>query len=227
LAEIKQFEFNERVATAFDDMISRSVPRYEEVTAATSKLAAKVCHSGGTVLDLGCSTGNALVAIANALPNVNLVGIDNSAPMLDRAGEKTVEFKDRVKLVLGDILESSFPESDLVILNYTLQFVPVSGRKVLLEKVRASLKPGGALILTEKLSHPGDRVDSILTDLYYDFKRENRYSELEISQKRDALENVLVPLSLEQNLTLLRETGFSEAELYLKWIKFGTFVALK
>jgi len=227
LEEIKQFVFDEKVANAFDDMISRSVPRYEDVTKATSKLAKKVCRAGGTVLDLGCSTGNSLLTIAREIEGLRLVGIDNSAPMLKLARKKAESQGQTLELIEGDLLELALPSCDLAILNYTLQFIPLVGRAEFLGRVFQALNPGGALIITEKLASDGPHIGAILTDLYYDLKRENHYSELEISQKREALENFLIPLTLEANLTLLRESGFHEVELYLKWINFGTFVALK
>lgn len=230
LQEIKKFEFNSAVAEVFDDMISRSVPRYADVQAATAKLAKKLCLKGGTVVDLGCSTGTTLYEIASAIGDdkLKLIGVDNSEPMLKKAREKGEQlgYGDRVQLLLGDITEIDIPPSNLVILNYTLQFVPLESRGLLLSKVANSLLPGGALILTEKVRHAGMHIDALLTDLYYDMKLENHYSELEISQKREALEKVLVPVSLERNLALLRENGFAEAELYLKWVNFVTLVAL-
>jgi tRNA (cmo5U34)-methyltransferase len=230
LEEIKRFEFNEQVAVCFDDMISRSVPRYGEVQEATARLAVRLLKSGSTVLDLGCSTGTSLFEIAKRVPDdVRLIGVDNSEAMLKVASAKAEELmlSERVSFVLGDITEIDLPKSDLVILNYTLQFVPVMARGAFLTEIYEELNPGGALILSEKLRHDGERVGRLLTTLYYDFKRDNHYSELEISQKREALENVLVPLTLSENLELLSSAGFTERELYLKWINFATIIALR
>jgi len=233
LTEITEFKFDEKVAAVFDDMISRSVPRYQEVQSATVKLAMKLCREGGTIIDLGCSTGTTLFAIAEEARNqdldLKLIGVDNSGSMLNEADKKAraLGLENSVSFVCQDILETKIHGVSLVILNYTLQFLPVEGRKELLEKIYNAISPGGGVILAEKLKHSGVRSEDILRELYYDFKSDNGYSKLEISQKREALEGFLVPLTLEENLELLRSAGFEDVELYLKWITFATFLALK
>ncbi len=229
LEEIKQFRFDGNVAAVFDDMVSRSVPRYSEIQAATVKLASKLCPAGGRVVDLGCSTGTTLFAIAQACPGLELIGIDNSTPMLEAAAKKAVSLglADRVQFVCQDISEFDYKDTDLFIAHYTLQFFPPSGRGEILAKLYSALNSGGAIIITEKLKHVGERAEDILRELYYDFKAENGYSQLEISQKREALEGFLVPLTLEENFALMRSAGFSEIELYLKWINFATILGLK
>lgn len=229
LKEIKRFEFNEQVATVFDDMVSRSVPHYGAIQEATARLAVRLLKSGGTVLDLGCSTGTSLFEVARRVKNVRLIGVDNSEAMLKVAAVRAKELglQDRVSFILGDITEIDLPQSDLVILNYTLQFIPVRAREIFLREIFEVLNCGGGVILSEKVRHEGEKVNDVLTSLYYDFKRDNHYSELEISQKREALENVLIPLTLSENLEMLGSAGFQERELYLKWINFVTIVALR
>jgi tRNA (cmo5U34)-methyltransferase len=229
LEEIKQFRFDENVATVFDDMVSRSVPRYSEIQAATVKLAYKICPTRGRVVDLGCSTGTTLFAIAKVCPELELIGIDNSPSMLEQASlkAKSLGLEDRVKFVCQDISEYDYQNVDLFIAHYTLQFFPPAGRGEILEKMYQALNPGGAVIVSEKLKHQGKKSEDILHGLYHDFKAENGYSRLEISQKREALEGVLVPLTLEENFTLLRQAGFDEIEIYLKWINFATVLGLK
>ncbi len=229
LNQIKQFRFDENVAVVFDDMVSRSVPRYGEVQAATVKLARKINPTKGRVVDLGCSTGTTLLAIAEVCPEVELIGIDNSTSMLNQAAKKAEKLglADRVHFVCQDIAEYDYRNVDLFIAHYTLQFFPPQRRGEILKKLYKALNSGGAIIITEKLKHDGHRSEDVLRELYYDFKAENGYSQLEISQKREALEGFLIPLTLEENFSLMREAGFSEVELYLKWINFATILGLK
>ena len=229
LEEIKQFRFDENVAKVFDDMVSRSVPRYYEVQAATVKLAKKVCPNRGRVIDLGCSTGTTLFSIAEACPEVELIGIDNSPSMLEQAKMKaaSIGLQDRVRFVCQDIAECDYQNADLIVAHYTLQFFPPAGRGEIVAKIYKGLNAGGAVIVSEKLKHSGKRSEEILHGLYHDFKGENGYSKLEISQKREALEGFLVPMSLEDNFSLLRDAGFDEVEIYLKWINFATILGLK
>ncbi len=231
--QIPQFQFDENVAAVFDDMISRSVPRYQDVHLAKVRLALKLCRKGGRIVDLGCSTGTTLLSIAEAVKKANLqvelIGLDSSTSMVDQARRKAsaLGFGNIVQFECQDVTEAEYSEVDLFIMNYTLQFLPVSKRQSFLEKLCKAQTRTGGVIVTEKLKHEGERCDDILRELYYDFKRENGYSELEIAQKREALEGFLVPVTLNENLAMFKNAGYAESELYLKWINFATFVALK
>lgn len=231
LDKISPFQFNETVASVFDDMISRSVPLYHEVQEITTRIAARFVQPGSSVYDLGCSTATSLIALCESLDDasVSFVGVDNSVPMLERAREKIVveKLQDRISLVHDSIQSATLSNASLVLLHYTLQFLPPEDRPLLLKRIFDSLHIGGALLLTEKVSHPHPKMDKLLIDLYYDFKRYNGYSELEISQKREALENVLVPLSVEENLMLLNQAGFTCTDVIYKALNFTSILALK
>ena len=231
LETVSDFKFDAKVVSVFDDMISRSVPFYQEAQAASARLAKKLCGSGSVVYDLGCSTGTTLLRLANEIEDesIRFVGVDNSEPMLARCKEKLLAARanHRTELVLGDIAELIPKNASLVLFNYTLQFIPPEKRGSILSRIFHALNPGGALLLTEKIRHSEPLFDELMVDLYYDFKRDNGYSELEISQKREALENVLVPLTLQENFTLLKDAGFQKVELHLKWLNFASIVALK
>lgn len=228
---IEPFQFNETVASVFDDMISRSVPMYQEVQDITTRIGARFIQPESSVYDLGCSTATSLVALCNSLDDasVSFYGIDNSAPMLQRAKEKIAEHRlqDRIQLQCNSIQDTRMTAASLVLLHYTLQFIAPADRLPLLQKIHGALIPGGAFLLTEKVTHPHPKMDQTLVDLYYDFKRYNGYSELEISQKREALENVLVPCTVEENLALLNQAGFSCVEIVYKALNFTSFLALK
>lgn len=230
------FSFDENVAEVFDDMISRSVPLYEEVQALVPRLASMLDHPVLKVVDLGCSTGTSLIRLGESFPDreMELIGIDDSEPMLKRCREKLqpYPFADCVNLYQGDIrnLDSvgfDFSDVSIVLMNYTMQFVPVEDRLELLTQIRQSLRPGGFLLLSEKFVHDDVQLDRTLIELYFDYKRKNGYSELEISRKRDALENVLVPFSVKENERLMLKAGFSNVEVILKWFNFGSFLAYR
>lgn len=227
--EVGGFSFDENVAEVFDDMISRSVPLYQEVQQLIPSLAEMLNHDTVKVVDLGCSTGTSLIALAQALPKreLELIGVDISRPMLEQCEKKlnTLGLNERMKIYQDDIRSFEFKEASIVLMNYTLQFVPVGYRLELLSRIRQSIRPGGFLVLSEKFVHDDVQLDQSLVELYFDYKKRNGYSELEISRKRDALENVLVPFSVKENETLMKEAGFTEVELILKWFNFGTFLA--
>ncbi len=222
------FEFNAEVASVFDDMIARSVPSYDETQELTTRLIQRFTPRDSVIYDLGCSTGTTLVNLAQTVDrSIRLVGIDQSAPMIDEARRKLslLGLEGRIVLQCLDLLSANLDNAGGVVLNYTLQFLPVERRLDMLKSIKRSLLPGGLLIMTEKLRHESESLDQFFKDIHYEFKRVRGYSELEISQKREALENVLVPLSLKENFDLLYTAGFVHSELCVKSLSFATFCA--
>ncbi len=224
------FQFNEPVAAVFDDMLVRSVPYYHQVIAMTARLLANELAVGDRVYDLGCSTGTTLIELSRQLKTVDLefVGIDSSSAMLDRAREKASRCDGRrVRFLEQDILDVEMPGAGAVILNYTLQFIAPETRGPFLRKICQGLRPGGIMVVSEKVTGESKALNSLFTSLYYQFKKEQGYSDLEIAQKREALEDVLIPFSLAKNRELLLAAGFSEVETFFQWFNFASFVAVK
>jgi tRNA (cmo5U34)-methyltransferase len=231
LDRIEDFRFDDTVADVFDDMISRSVPLYKDVQLATARLASRLVRSNSVVYDFGCSTGTSIEAMCGEIsdPTVKFVGVDTSAPMLAKCSERLRRkgLEDRVTLIHDDLANVTPSNASVLVFNYTLQFFAPNHRQTVVKKMADSLEDSGALLMTEKVVHEMPRIQDSLTELYYDFKRDNGYSELEISQKREALENVLVPYTAGENCDLLKRSGFSEVEIYLKWYVFVSILAIK
>ena len=229
--EIPKFVFDERVVDVFDDMISRSVPLYQEVQVATAKLARRFIRPNSTIYDLGCSTGTTLIELCKEFvsSNIEIVAIDSSGPMIARCRERLKEhgIADRVTLIHDDIANVPIENASLVVSNYTLQFIRPEKRPAALKRVFQGLIPGGAFLLSEKVRHEHETVQQALTDLHHGFKRSNGYSELEVARKRDAIEDVLVPLTSRENFKLLEDAGFSYIEQFLKWYTFVSIVAVR
>ncbi|WP_457746683.1 carboxy-S-adenosyl-L-methionine synthase CmoA [Sulfurimonas sp.] len=224
----KQFEFDEEVAAVFDDMLERSVPFYKESQKITKFFALKNLKENGRLYDLGCSTASQLIAIEKDLSHkVSLIGLDNSEAMLERAQKKCEAFGVDVELVLGDILEYEYKEADVFISNYTLQFIRPLVREELIKKIAQALKSEGVFIFSEKVISHHAKLNKDLIECYYAFKKEQGYSEYEIMQKREALENVLVPYSEEENIIMAKNGGFSHCEVLFRWANFATFIAVK
>jgi tRNA (cmo5U34)-methyltransferase len=223
-----EFSFDENVARVFDDMISRSVPLYADVQRSIPVLANLLDHERIKVVDLGCSTATSLIHLSQSLPerNLHLIGVDNSEAMLTKCNEKlqAIELPHRVNLCMSDISQFEFSEASIVLMNYTLQFIEAHSRPKILQRIRKSIRPGGFMLASEKVIHDQPVTDNALVELYFEYKRRQGYSELEISRKRDALENVLVPLTVNDNLSMFREAGFERVEVLLKWFNFATFV---
>lgn len=232
MGEIAAFAFDEEVTRVFPDMIARSVPGYQATLSAAGSLAARLAHSGDSIYELGCSRGAALLAIDRALgstPNVHLVGIDASGPMIEACRSDLIEsgrVTRSLDLIQGDIREVELKEACLIILNFTLQFIPIEDRLALLKKARAALRPGGALLLSEKIKLNDERIDELCIDLHHQFKRNQGYSDLEIAQKRDALIGVLVPEPIQAHRDRLSAAGFSASEVWYQAFNFCSIVAL-
>lgn len=231
-SEITSFEFNQEVADVFDDMVSRSVPFYHEIHRILLDLLDRTYLGTGDIYDLGCSTGTSIKLMAEHLKKSGIspqfVGVDNSAPMLEKAKEKLNGLVEKqVILECEDLENINVKNAELVIMNYTLQFLPEDNRLDLIKKVHEGLNDKGLFLLTEKIDTPDEGIHSLLTDLYYDFKRRNGYSELEISQKREALENVLVPLTPEAQMNMLREAGFEKVDMIFRWYNFACYLGVK
>jgi tRNA (cmo5U34)-methyltransferase len=229
---IKSFEFNHDVAEVFDDMVSRSVPFYDEIHRIILDLIDRN-YDGGAIYDLGCSTGTTISIIdkhfkKKGQSSPDYIGIDNSAPMLEKCLEKIKKNKiQNVDLQCLDINDVAFRKSGMVVMNYTLQFIKPTKRAELLKKVYKSLDKGGMFILSEKIKSSGHTINDLLIELYYDFKRRNGYSELEISQKREALENVLIPLTPEKQMEQLKKAGFKKVEMIFRWYNFACYLGVK
>ena len=224
----KQFEFDEEVAAVFDDMLQRSVPFYKESQKITKFFALKALRENGMLYDLGCSTASLLIDIHRDLPaKATLVGLDNSEAMLERARRKIEAFGADIFVENGDILEYDYKEADVFISNYTLQFIRPLVREELIKKIASALHKEGLFIFSEKVISHHSKLNKDLIECYYDFKKEQGYSAYEIMQKREALENVLVPYSEEENIIMAKNAGFSHCEVVFRWANFATFIAIK
>ncbi len=226
----KQFEFDADVAAVFDDMLSRSVPFYKESQSLSARFCLNALGDGGRVVDLGCSTASLLLEIERGSgqnQKIELVGIDNSAAMIAHARKKLEAFASRVILIEGDILEYSFGLTRAIICNYTLQFIRPMVREKLVQKIYDSLEEGGIFIFSEKILSENATLNKQLIDCYYDYKKVQGYSEYEIVQKREALENVLIPYTAEENSAMAKKCGFRSCDILFQWANFATFIACK
>jgi tRNA (cmo5U34)-methyltransferase len=230
-APADKFEFNDRVAEVFDDMLDRSVPFYKQVIEMTSQILERSLLTGDAVYDLGCSTGTMLLHLARTLESKNLrfVGVDNSKAMLDKALRKAEMFSldDRIVFIQQDITQADFSGAGGVILNYTLQFIKPAVRSEFLKKIYNGLRTRGILILSEKVVTRDKEMNEQFQGSYYQYKKRRGYSELEIANKREALENVLIPLSIGENRDMLLKAGFSRIETFFQWFNFISIVACK
>jgi len=223
----KQFEFDNEVADVFDDMIDRSVPFYKENLNLSINILKQYLNDNDNILDLGSSTGTFLINLAKFNPNLNLIGIDNSSAMIQKAQKKAKAFGVNIKFLEKDFLDYDFGKNRLISANYTIQFIRPIKREKLISKIYNSLEDNGIFLMSEKLISEDKKLNKILIDEYYNYKKEKGYSEYEIAKKREALENVLIPYSELENREMLSDAGFKHIEIIFRWCNFATFIAFK
>ncbi|USD64336.1 carboxy-S-adenosyl-L-methionine synthase CmoA [Vibrio sp. SCSIO 43136] len=229
--KIGDFTFDERVAEVFPDMIQRSVPGYSNIISAIGMLAERFVKPHSNVYDLGCSLGAATLSMRRHIQQEGskIIAVDNSSAMVERCKLHVNAYRSDtpVDVIEADIREIEIENASVVVLNFTLQFLSPADRQALLEKIYAGLRPGGILILSEKFVFSDEEANELLIDLHHDFKRANGYSELEISQKRSAIENVMRPDSIETHKARFEAIGFSSNEVWFQCFNFGSMFAVK
>ncbi len=230
IGEISAFKFDETVVDVFPDMIQRSVPGYSTIISAIGLLADRFCRENSVCYDLGCSLGAATLAMSRQITakNCRIVAVDNSEAMIERFRQNLqINSGVTVETLCGDIRAVDIKCASVVVLNFTLQFIPLADRNRLLASIYKGLLPGGILILSEKLAFDDPRQQDLQIDLHHLFKKAQGYSELEISQKRTALEHVLVPETFSMHQQRLAATGFSSVEVWFQYFNFASMIALK
>jgi len=224
----KKFEFDHAVASVFDDMLERSIPFYRQVQDLIISLIISNEADGKKLIDLGSSTAKFLLELhARKQTNMILSGIDNSDAMIEQGLNKAKALGADIYLELGDVLEYDYNNCDFVVSNYTLQFIRPITRMELVQKIYKQMRDDGLFIFSEKVTFADKRLDKEMIDIYHNYKLSRGYSMFEISQKREALENVLVPFTVNENIEMCHKAGFMEVETIFQWANFVTFVARK
>lgn len=231
LGSVADFSFDQTVVDVFPDMIKRSVPGYATIISMIGNLAERYATTNSDCYDLGCSLGAATLAMRHRIQaaNCRIIGVDNSAAMVERcrqlmdadSGEIPVD------IICADLQDVNLNNASVVVLNFTLQFIPLAERKAILQHIYDGLNPGGVLILSEKLTFDDSAHDELMIELHHNFKRANGYSDLEIAQKRQAIEDILIPETLATHRERLREVGFSSSDLWFQCFNFASMIAIK
>lgn len=228
---INDFDFGKETAQVFDDMLNRSVPFYGEIQRMMAEMAAYFSVENTNIYDLGCSTGETFLTLdPKVAPNVTFIGIDSSNEMLDKARKKFDDAKisHAFDLIHADLnLGVNIENASVVIMNLTLQFIRPLYREKLVRSIAEGVNEGGCLIVVEKVLSPDSLINRLFIKFYYDLKKRSGYNDLEIKQKREALENVLIPYHYDENRQLLQSNGFKACECFFRWYNFCGIIAVK
>jgi tRNA (cmo5U34)-methyltransferase len=229
----RPFRFNATVAEVFPDMLRRSIPGYAASIEATSSLAARYVSANSTCYDLGCSLGAATLAMRAGIsaPGCQIIAVDNAAAMVERCRDIVATNSDQhqtsIEVRQADIQDTDIENASMVVMNYTLQFLDVGTRDEIVQRIFDGLLPGGLFLLSEKVVDEDMHMEDLLVDLHHEHKRRNEYSQLEISRKRAALENVLLPESVAVHRARLAAAGFAHSAVWLRYFNFVSIVAIK
>lgn len=231
LAEVKQFIFDQAVVDVFPDMIERSVPGYATIINMIGDLAERYAQPNSQCYDLGCSLGAATLAMRHRIraAGCTITGVDNSSAMIDRCQQIIAADSSAVAVTLtcANVQDVEINNASMAVLNFTLQFISVAERLSVLTRIYRGLLPGGVLILSEKVAFYDAPHQTLMTELHHNFKRANGYSELEIAQKRSAIENVLIPETLDTHRQRLRAAGFNSVDVWFQCFNFASLIAIK
>jgi len=242
LGGVGEFQFNESVANVFPDMLKRSIPGYQAIISQSGLLASRYAQRDSNLFDLGCSLGATSLSMQQAIVDARLNdaqhaqgcvihGIDNSSAMIDKAVDVIAAQGNNeqlpIELHCENMQQSQLSNASVVALNFTLQFIAPADRDAMMRSVADALLPGGVLIISEKVTFEDPALSEMHIDMYHDFKRANGYSDLEISQKRTALENVLIPDTLEQHAQRFKAAGFRGSSVWFQCFNFASLIAIK
>ena len=228
-SDIADFRFDQEVVKVFDDMVRRSVPGYDSMIQMIGLIARMYGQDNTNYYDLGSSTGAITLSIAlnNKSKNNQFFAIDNSKEMVEQCEKNLHNKVDNLQAICDDINQVKINSASIVVLNLTLQFIDVNLRSNLIKKIYDGLESGGILIISEKIHFEDAVTQNQITKLHMDFKKENGYSELEIANKRQAIENVLITETKEQHLNRLRDCGFVETSCFFQCLNFVSFLSVK
>jgi len=230
-AHVQDFAFDQKVASVFDDMVDRSVPMYADFQRMITEMVGDYATPGSSIYDLGCATGTTMLSLDKVVdPTSKLIGVDLSTEMLDQCRMPLEQGARRVPYELGcaDLNGSmQIKNASVVLMVLTLQFVRPLQREILMQSIFRGMNDRGCLILVEKVLGEHSDFNRYFIKHYYDMKRRNGYSDLEIAQKREALENVLVPYTLTENWEMLRRAGYRSWDVFFKWYNFCGIIAVK
>lgn len=231
LGKVSDFSFDESVASVFPDMIQRSVPGYGAIISMIGLLAGRYAAQDSHCYDLGCSLGAATLSMRKQIkqPGCKIIAVDNSEAMVAHCKEiiDNETSPVPVEVICSDLQDVDIKNASVVVLNFTLQFIELENRQEIINRIYRGMLPGGILVISEKLSHQDQDIENLFIDMHHEFKKAHGYSDLEISQKRTALEEVLIPEDIEQHKKRILTSGFKSCDVWFQCFNFASILALK
>lgn len=224
-----EWRFDKNVSQAFDSHVRKSVPFYEEIQRMVIELSEYFVRDRSVVYDLGSSTGTTLELLSSAhagKEDAQFFGFDLSKFMIKEARKKVN--RPNVRFRHKNVLDVEFsPPANFVTSLFTMQFLTLAERRVLLARINEGLIEGGGLLIVEKISAEHSGFEDMWTELYWDFKRRQGFTPEQILEKANSIRGVMKPLTVQENFDLLWQTGYSRVDMFFKWYNWAGFLAIK
>ncbi|MCD8914335.1 methyltransferase domain-containing protein [Staphylococcus simulans] len=222
----KQWSFKHGVAKHFDIHAKHSIPLYEEGHNYICYLSDFFIKNGSHIYELGCSTGTLIEKLYKRhknKSNIHFIGVDSSNEMIELARKKCK----KIRFINKSLLDIQIKKSDLIICYYVLQFIDLENRLSIIKNIFNSLHKGGAFILFEKELSDNSKVDKILSSCYLKFKINQNFTPNEILDKQFSLEGMMKTNTYNENLEMLKNTGFTNVETIMKYGEFNGYLCIK
>lgn len=224
------WKFDSEIVPVFDEHVRQSVPMYDEIHRLISDISAWFLEDDTNMYDIGTSTGEVIKNLLDRYPkkNIQLIGVDNSPEMVEKAQERFSERKN-VNINHLDLIrdDCSFENACLITSVLTMQFIPQRYRQSIINNVYEGLNKGGCLILVEKVVGSNARFNEMWVEMYHEMKLRNGLSEQHVFEKASAIRGVMRPYTLKENIEMLDKAGFKDVDTFFKWNNFVGFVAIK
>lgn len=222
------WEFNAEVTACFDDMLSRSIPGYNDMRNLCTELGLRFTHLHGDIVDLGASRGAALRPFLNQghfcyaleVSEDMCKAMEEEFPRVQNLEIRNVDLRDPIAL-------SGINYIKVALSVLTLQFVPIEYRARIIQNISNHMVEGGAFIFVEKITNTDSVIQELFVNTYHEFKNRNGYSLQDIEAKRASLENVLVSVTEEMNMSYLYDAGFTHVECFFRNLNFAGWIAIK
>ncbi len=191
---------NKDVATEFDNHVRESLPWYDLVSGAVAHTVRHYLPENGLMYDIGASTGNIgrLLDESLAARNAELISIEN-------AEEMAKHFQAPGRLEIADCTTYDYQQFDVATIFLVLMFLKVQDRKLLLETLLQKCRPGGAIIVVDKIEAASSYIGTINRRLTLAGKVATNVSYEKIIAKELSLAGIQRPLRVNELPSMAQE----------------------
>ena len=218
------WRFDKEMVDNFDDHVKKSVPLYEEFHKDIINMSVYFSQKNTKIIDIGTSTGVLLNDLYNINKHRNMecIGIDIETDMIEECNNRY----NNLKFEVCDALDFDYTNSSIITSVLTLQFINKKERKEIIKKIHNEMNEDGSLFIVEKIKNNIPDIHDIYNDIYYDFKRNNLTDE-DVLDKNVSLRGVMKPLTLQDNIQILKNVGFNKIDIFMKYNNFVGLLAIK